>query len=151
VAGEPDVFDMVDAILAAIPAGLGADSTGAAVAIAKDAARARPRTYVPNTLYLYPDDEDHRGYESGPGIRQDFRLVLDVTVDDQGEHAAGVRYSAVTELLRGLVKAYAEWVRSNQATATHDHLRVAAVRWLDIQGIDLRGVRVRLEGYRLWG
>lgn len=148
MAGEPDVYVVIEAILAAgiEPAGLTDPPT-----ITINRAYARPRVYEPNTLYLYPDDEVHTGYESGPGVRQDFRLVLDYTVDDAGEQAAGDRTPAVTEALRARAKAYAEWVRNNQRSAEWDRLRVAAIRWLDLSGIDFRGVRMRLDGYRMWG
>lgn len=139
MAGEPDVYDIIDAL---VTAGLAPGS---------DAAHARPRVYAPDEVHLYPDVDRFTGYESGPGVRHDFTLYLDHTVSDQGEQAEGERFTAVTQALRAAAKAYAEWVRSNQRSGSWDHLRVAETQWLALSGLEYRGVRMRLEGYRLWG
>lgn len=139
---EPDIFDVVDAIVAS---GIEADPR-----ITVDDAHARPPTYVPDTLYLYPGDENHVGYESGEGVRQNFRLWLDYAVDDSGERTDETRYAAVTQALRAKAKGYAEWVRTHQATDSWGHLRVATIDWLALSGLDYRGVRMRLDGYRIW-
>jgi hypothetical protein len=138
--GTPDIYVPIRAVLAWVEPD---------VAIYKDEALARPVDYRPNSLYLYPADEDHAIIESGPTIKQNFRLVLDLVVDDQGEQAAGVRIPAVTLALEARAGAYGDRIRSHQRAAEYDHLRVAAIDWQALNGIGYRGFRMRLDGYRL--
>jgi hypothetical protein len=117
--------------------------------ITKDPALWRPPAYNPDTLYLYPDTEDHVPYEAGSSVRQNFQLVVDIVLDDQGEVARGERDPAITDAIRKRVAAYAERVRLHQRGMTYDYLRVAGIRWQDLNGLAFRGARVRLAGYSL--
>lgn len=137
----PDIFTVIEGILEWVEPD---------TAIKQDDALVRPVSYEPDTLYLYPDDEEHVAYESGPSARQNFRLVLDLIVDDEGESATGTRERDVTEALRERVAAIVNRVREHQRTLTHDFLRVARVEWNVLNGMGFRGARLRLDGYRLW-
>lgn len=143
---EPDVFEIV----AAVKTWIESDTD-----MAIDDADAKPVEYlIPmgkvGLLVLYPDTEEHVPYEAGAAVRQNFRLVLDVVVDDDGEAAGGVRKASVTQAIRGRVKAYADAVRLHQSDTSHDMLRVAGIDWQVLNGQGFRGARLRLAGYRLW-
>lgn len=111
---------------------------------------ARPVVYQPDTVYVYPDTEEHVGYESGPGVQQNFRLVVDLVLNDQGEQAAQVRDPDVTAALRTHYTAYADRVRLHNGDGVNDHLRIAGIDWQALTGLEYRGVRLRLAGYKLW-
>jgi len=142
VAEYSDVYDVVQAVMLAVEPD---------VLIAKDPALARPVDYAPNTLYGYPTLERHTRIESGPGVRQDFTMLLDLALDDMGEQAAGLRDPLVTARLRIKAKAYAEWTRANQRSTDYDQLLMAEIDWQALNGIGYRGFRMRLTGYRLVG
>lgn len=141
IAGAPDIYVIVDEVAGFI-------ETDPNMTV--DGSGARPATYEPDHIYVYPDTEDHVGYESGPGVRQNYAIIVDVVVDDKGENALESRDREVTDELRAHVANAAERVRLNQRSAFHDYLRISRIEWLALRGLNYRGVRLHLEGYRLW-
>jgi hypothetical protein len=139
------VLDVTDALLALLEP---APST-----VVKDDTAERPFEWVANTLYAYPVTDVHVDPETGavPTVRENFTVEMVFVADHAGEEAKRERDRDVSVLLDAKAHAYADILARNStrgAGRPWDYARVASVDWDRLRQIDVRGVAVRITGWR---
>ncbi len=113
----------------------------------RDSAYARPTTYAPGRLYVWPRREEYVVADMNPTYREDF--TLRVALAAQAAHEVDVRDPAVTMLLEAWSDQLIRIVREHPSGATFDDLRPAAVDYESLVSLDVRGFYLDLAGYRL--
>ena len=118
--------------------------------VAIDETCAKPFSYKPRTLYLYPTRVVETAFESGTARRQDFTLVAEVTAADEGEEPDLERKTTVSEFLDDRREAYFAAIRDNQVSSDWLYLR-AAEEGPGPATLEHRSLALRLTGYRFVG
>lgn len=138
-----DVIDALRALLEPSPS-----------TVTKDDTLERPFDWKANTLYLYPVLDMHVDPESGvpPSVRENFTLEAVYVADSLGEESRKERNRAVSVALDAKAHAYADILAQNStragSTRPWDYIRVASVDWDRLRQLDVRGVAVRITGWR---
>jgi len=139
------VLDIIDAILELLEP----DPT----VVGKDTTAERPFDWAPNTLYVYPVLDIHADGDMGdpPSIRENFTVDAIYVADGQGEEATRTRSRDVSLELDAKAHAYADILaaaRFRGPGRPWEDARVTSVDWDRLRQIDVRGVAVRITGWR---
>lgn len=113
--------------------------------IAVDESAARPLTFRPRTLYVYPGQLTENPIETGPTARRDFSVSVILTGPEAGEEADGVRSPEVSAFLDEKREAYLATVRAHQHGTAWDFLR--ASEDVGPSNLEIRALSLRLSGY----
>src|SRR5688572_17876099 len=112
--------------------------------IGHDTSMRAPDTFDVDTLYVFPDGEQRVFQtESGPARTQEFRMMMVLLLDAEGEEARQERTDAVTEALSSKRDEYLSWLADRQSCDLWDHIEGSAdMDWQ--QTFEGRAVAVRV-------
>ena len=114
---------------------------------ARDTAAAAPAAYVADTFYAWPG-VDRRVVE-GDGTVDDSRFTVELALTVAADETPDVgRDRAVSVALDDGADDLAAWVRGNRANELWDHLQVDQIVYDELRGLEYRGVRLTLSGFR---
>jgi hypothetical protein len=115
--------------------------------------------FAPNVLYGRPVADEHQrqgvgGATTTPEVER-FTLELSYVVDSQAEYDAKRRKRSVSDALDGKAHDYAALIRRNRSryddgtpAPWHD-LNLSGLDWSRLRSLNVRGVTLRLTGYRV--
>jgi len=107
-----------------------------------------PDVFEIDTLYVFEDGEQRVFQtESGPARTQEFRLMMVLVLDAEGEEARQERTDDVTEALSSKRDEYLAWLADRQSCDLWDHVEgTADMDWQ--RTFEGRAVAVRVVGMR---
>ena len=120
------------------------DDTG----LSSDDTAEQPYEWVPGTLYVWEESSIQRPIGAGGEVREDFVLmaaIAEATGEEsfgRRERATSVALDAHRSRMLGLIR------RHSSVDGQWDHIEGASVPSF-LRQLDLRGVAVRISGYRL--
>lgn len=109
--------------------------------------------FAPDRLYAWPGRDSHETFEAGdpPSIRERFEVIAYYVADSGDEQAASRRLRSVSTALDTKAHAYMAIVAANQAPtgpgAPWGNLG-GEINPDVVRGFDVRGVALRLTGWR---
>jgi hypothetical protein len=115
--------------------------------------RTTPLTSRSNTLYVYPITGLLGEPDVGdpPSLREDFVVEAVYVADNQGEEANRRRSRDVSVELDAKAREYTDLLARNpfrDGTHPWEHARVTSVDWDRLRQLDVRGIAVRVTGWR---
>lgn len=121
--------------------------------VLKDDTAERPFNWAANTLYIYPVSDLHADADVGnpPTIRENFAIEAVYVADSQGEESKKERLRSVSTALDTKAHAYAAILANARFRGTGrpwEDARVTSVDWDRLRQLDVRGVAVRITGWR---
>lgn len=135
------MLELIDALRDVLRDGLG---------IAVDESGERPYDWTPETLYVW--EESSAWTSIGTGEKREDFVVMAAIAEATGEEAAGQRSRETTVALYGYRDAFLEAIRTHANTGpwADGNIEGASVPAY-LRQLDVRGVAVRISGYRLIG
>jgi hypothetical protein len=111
-----------------------------------------PFEWLANTLYAYAESDRRTTDETSAGglsmERQNFAVVAVYVADGEGENPTGQRRRAVSEALDARRAAYASAIRNNRTNGDLWQWVIAEFDDDYLRQLAVRGIMVRISGYR---
>lgn len=115
----------------------------------RDDAHARPSTYAPERLYVWPRRETFDAVDTGQSDQENVELRV-AWLAASSEVQSGLREREVTDRIADRAEALAATVRDNRAGRTFEWIRVVAIDY-EFATLTGRGFLMDLSGYQYRG
>lgn len=117
---------------------------------ASDDSGEQPYDWKVNTLYVWEESSVQRPIGAEGEVREDF-VIMAAIAEATGEEAFGQRERATTVALDAKRTRMLDLIRTNSSIAGQwDHIEGASLPSF-LRQLELRGIAVRISGYRIIG